>query len=309
MLTELRVGTRASLLALTQTRTLCEMVRREHPALVISEVPIKTAGDGTTEPLSAAKTPGIFVSALRDALLDGRVDLIVHSMKDLPAKPHPEIVTACIPAREDVRDGLVSRNNLTLQQLPSGSIVGTSSPRRTSTLRRLRPDLEVVNIRGNIDSRIEKVMRGDVDATLLAIAGLNRIGRADAAIEVFDSSLFIPAPGQGALSVECRAEDNEVLEILRPLNDNHVQLITAAERSVLVGLDAGCSTAIGASANYANGTLSLTAELGEEATGESECVQLKKAIALGDVDSAIELGLSAARLLLTLPIAEKAAFV
>lgn len=309
MLRELRVGTRASLLALTQTRTLCGLVSLEHPALVIIEVPIKTAGDGTIEPLCAAKTPGIFVSALRDALLDGRVDLIVHSMKDLPAKPHPEIVTACIPAREDVRDGLVSRDNLTLQQLPSGSIIGTSSPRRTSTLRRLRPDLEVVNIRGNIDSRIEKVMRGDVDATLLAMAGLNRIGRADVASEAFDSSLFIPAPGQGALTVECRADDHELLEMLKPLNNEHVQLITTAERSVLVGLEAGCSTAIGASAEYIDGTLSLTAELGEEVTGESERVQLKKVLTVGDVDSAIQLGLSAARQLLTLPIAEKAAFV
>lgn len=302
---ELRVGTRASVLALTQTRVLCERLRGQFPDLSVIEVLIKTEGDGTTEPLSASKTPGVFVSALRDALLENRVDFIVHSMKDLPAKPHAEIVTACVPQREDARDGLVSRENLTLAELAPGAVVGTSSPRRAASLRRHRPDLSVVNIRGNIDTRIAKVMRGDVDATLLAMAGLNRIGRAGAVAETFDNHDFVPAPGQGALAVECRAGDEHVLAMLQTLNDDTVQLITTAERSVLLGLDAGCSTAIGASADFNDGLLTLTAELAVEETGEAERVQVSAPVELGDLSSATQLGLRVAQQLRSSPIGQK----
>ena len=304
---ELRVGTRASVLARTQTRAFCEDLVRRHPHLTLSEVLISTEGDGSTEPLSASKNPGVFVSALRDALVEHRVDIIVHSMKDLPAKPHPAITTGCVPAREDARDGFVSRGNVTLAELPSGAVVGTSSPRRAASLRRRRADLTVVNIRGNIDTRIEKVMRGDVDATLLAMAGLNRIGRADMAVEVLDSHDFVPAPGQGALTVECRADDQATLELLRALNDRGVRLVTTAERAVLRGLDAGCSTAIGAHATYGDGTLTLTAELAVEETGEANRVRLTAELQPDDRAAAEALGREAARQLLDSPIAARVA--
>lgn len=295
------------MLALTQTRTLCDALVHEHPKLSIIEVPITTEGDGSAEPLSATKNPGVFVSALRDALLEGRVDVIVHSMKDLPAKPHPEIVTACVPAREDARDGFVSRDHVALAKLPAGAVVGTSSPRRAATLRRLRPDVQVVNIRGNIDTRIEKVMRGDVDATLLAMAGLNRIGRADVVAETFDSHDFVPAPAQGALAVECRANDEATRELLRSLNDDRVQLVTTAERSVLLGLDAGCSTAVGAFAEYTDGDLILTAELAVEKTGEADRVRVSARLGLDELEAAEALGREAARQLLELPVAAQVA--
>lgn len=304
-LPELRVGTRASLLARTQTRTFCEDLVRKHPHLTLIEVPITTEGDGSSEPLSASRNPGVFVSALRDALVEHRVDIIVHSMKDLPAKPHPAITTGCVPAREDVRDGFVSRGNVTLVELPPGAVVGTSSPRRAASLRRRRADLTVVNIRGNIDTRIEKVMRGDVDATLLAMAGLNRIGRANVVAETLDSHDFVPAPGQGALAVECRADDRATVALLHALDDHGVRLVTTAERAVLRGLDAGCSTAIGAHADYDGGSLTLTAELAVEETGEASRVRVSAELQLDDLAAAEALGREAAQQLLDSPTAAR----
>lgn len=304
----LRVGTRGSLLALTQTRQFTSQLCAEHPGLEIDEVLIQTQGDVSSEPLSHSQTPGLFVSALRDALLNREVDLIIHSMKDLPAQPLPGIVTACIPVREDSRDGLVSKNNLTLEELPTGSRVGTSSPRRAASIRASRPDLTVTSIRGNIDTRIRKVDSGEFDATVLAMAGLNRIGRADVVCQIFEHNVITPAAGQGALSVECRELDNEILQLLAVLDDPHTRLLTSAERSVLVGLDAGCATAIGASATYAFGTLTLRAELSVEHTGESHCIERSEPLSIEDVGSAQRLGLSVAELLKNSPIAARVAW-
>lgn len=302
------MGTRGSLLALTQTRLFTSQLLALHPDLELEEVLIQTQGDISTEPLNQSKTPGLFVSALRDALITGEVDFIIHSMKDLPAQPFPGISTACIPVREDSRDGLVSKDNLTLSQLPAGAVVGTSSPRRAASIRRMRPDITVTSIRGNIDTRISKVENGDYGATLLAMAGLNRIGRADVVCEVFDNSLLIPAAGQGALSIECREEDTDILHILASLDDPYTRLITAAERSVLVGLDAGCATAIGAWASYEQGTLTLQAELSVEDTGESQLIERHAQLSLSDHSSARELGLRVAELLKASPISERVAW-
>ncbi len=196
-----RIGTRASLLALTQTRWVASQLQLHFPGLSIEEVLITTEGDLSTSPLSESKTPGVFVSALRNALYDREVDFVVHSMKDLPAKLEPGISVAAVPKREDVRDVLVSKGNLKLSELRRGAKVGTSSPRRAATLRQLRPDLELVSIRGNVDTRIAKVREGDYDATILALAGLNRIGRSAELSEIFSPEVMIPAPGQGALAV------------------------------------------------------------------------------------------------------------
>lgn len=305
---KLRVGTRASLLALTQTRLFISELCQKHPELEIEEVLIQTQGDVSTEPLSESKTPGLFVSALRDSLLSYEVDFIVHSLKDLPAQPYPGIETACIPVREDSRDGFVSKINVPLNSLTSGSVVGTSSPRRAARIRQLRPDLTVTPIRGNIDTRIAKVHDGEFDATLLAMAGLNRISRADVVCEVFDNTDFIPAAGQGALSIECRSEDADIIALLEVLDDKKTRLCVAAERHVLIGLDAGCATAIGAWANWDKGTLTLSAELSVERTGESERVIFSSELGINEVSQAGELGLALSRQLKSRPIAERVAW-
>ena len=305
---KLRVGTRGSLLALTQTRLFTSQLCQKHPDLEIEEVLIQTQGDISTEPLNQSKTPGLFVSALRDALLSHEVDFIVHSMKDLPAQPFPGIETACIPLREDSRDGFVSRGNIPLMQLPAGAVVGTSSPRRAARVRQLRTDLTVTSIRGNIDTRIAKVEQGEFDATLLAMAGLNRIGRADMVCEIFENTDFVPAAGQGALSIECRSEDAYVRKLLAVLDDEETRLLVAAERHVLVGLDAGCATAIGAWAFWEQGALILRAELSVESTGESQRVELSAELGLDECPRAQELGLEIASRLKASPIAERVAW-
>lgn len=307
-LVKFRVGTRSSLLALTQTRLFISQLCAAHPGLEIEEVLIQTKGDINTEPLSQSKTPGLFVSALRDSLLNQDVDIIIHSMKDLPARPLPSVVTACIPIREDSRDGLVSKNNLTLVQLPPGARVGTSSPRRAASIRRVRPDLNVASIRGNIDTRISKVENGEYDATLLAMAGLNRIGRADVVCEIFENDVLVPAAGQGALAVECREDDNVILHLLSSLDDPYSRLVTTAERSVLIGLDAGCATAIGAWASYLQGTLTLRAELSVEDTGETLCIKREVKLGLEDLTQAHDLGIHVAQLMKTNPISERVAW-
>lgn len=306
-MTKLRVGTRSSLLALTQTRKFVADLCEVHPTISIEEVHIQTQGDISTEPLSQSTTPGLFVSELRSALLDGKVDFLVHSMKDLPAAAFPGIVTACVPLREDARDALVSNGHLTLRELPADALVGTSSPRRAAAVRRVRPDLRVHSIRGNVDTRIHKVRTGEFDATILAVAGLNRIHRQDEISEYFTTE-FVAAAGQGALSIECRSDDAKTFALLRECNDRESELITTAERAVLLGLNAGCSTAIGASGHFVNSLLSLTAELAVESTGEvasvSQCLTLRNP----SLRSATELGLELAAQLAAHPLASRAAW-
>lgn len=304
----LRVGTRSSLLALTQTRTFVDEFLRANPDQLVEEVHITTEGDLSATPLSESKTPGVFVSALRDALLENRVDFIVHSMKDLPAEPFFGIVTACIPDREDIRDVFVSKNGLDLLQIPKGSLIGTSSPRRTASIRRIRPDLRVQSIRGNVDTRLAKVQSGEFDATVLAHAGLKRINRLESISQILSADLFIPAPGQGALSVECRAEDAGLAAMLGALTNKEVALTSTAERQVLVGISAGCATAIGATATYVDGVLTLTAELAIEQTGEAELVTESLLAGLENLELARGLGMSVATKLLSSPIAAKVSF-
>jgi hydroxymethylbilane synthase len=302
-----RIGTRASLLALTQTRWVVSQLQLHFPGLSIEEVLITTEGDLTTTPLSESKTPGVFVSALRNALHDREVDFVVHSMKDLPAKLEPGIVVAAVPKREDVRDVLVSKGNLQLSELRSGARVGTSSPRRAATLRQLRPDLELVSIRGNVDTRIAKVREGAYDATILALAGLNRIGRAAEASEIFSPEVMIPAPGQGALAIELRTQDKELAAVLGAINNASDLLVTTAERAVLRGLGASCATPIGASARFEKGELILIAELAIESTGQAVRVSRSIMSDVHNLEQAEELGLSVAAEMLKSEIADQAA--
>jgi hydroxymethylbilane synthase len=254
----IRLGTRGSQLARTQSATVGDALaaasgRDWH------EVIVRTPGDDTSKPLDQPGSPGLFVSTLRQALRAGDVDVVVHSFKDLPSAPEPGLIIAAVPTRVDPRDALVSRDGLALADLPPGAVVGTSSPRRAATLLRLRPDLSIRPIRGNVDTRIRKVRAGEFDAAVLAVAGLQRLGRADEITEVLDA--MVPAPAQGALAVECRADDRAMVDLLAGLDDAVSRLETAAERQVLVGIDAACTTAVAARATFLDGTLRLVAEL------------------------------------------------
>ncbi len=248
-----RVGTRASLLARTQSEhvagALCEGLGRD-----VELVEVTTAGDVSTAPLATIGGTGVFVSALRDALLRGEVDVAVHSLKDLPTLLDERIALAAVPLREDPRDVLLARDGLTLGELPSGARIGTGSPRRSAQLNALGLGFDVVAIRGNVDTRIMKVASGHVDAVVLARAGLARLGRLEEVTEVLDPLQMLPAPGQGALAVECRATDTGLVAAVRSaIDEPRSRAAVTAERAVLAGLEAGCSAPVGALAEIAEG--------------------------------------------------------
>lgn len=239
--TTLKIGTRGSALARTQTATVAEAI-----GVPFEIVHIVTEGDVATAPLAQLGGTGVFVSALRDALLNREIDIAVHSYKDLPTAPAEGLVIAAVPPREDPRDALVARDGLTLGELPHGARVGTGSPRRAAQLNALGLGLEIVGVRGNVDTRIGKVDSGELDAVVLAYAGLRRLGRADVVTEVLDPIQVLPAPAQGALAIECRADDEAVIAILAALDDADTRAAVTAERALLAALEAGCSAPVGA---------------------------------------------------------------
>ncbi len=249
----LKVGTRASLLARTQSTLVAERLA-DALGVEVELVEVTTEGDVNASPLASLGGAGVFVSALRDALLDGKVDVAVHSLKDLPTAAAPGITLAAVPLREDPRDVLVARDGLTLGELPPGSVVGTGSPRRVAQLHALGLGLEITGIRGNIDTRAGKVAKGELDGVILARAGLARIGRLDVVTEVIDPIQMLPAPGQGALAVECRTEDTDLTDSIRAhLEDPFTRAAVDAERAVLATLEAGCSAPVGSLAEVAEG--------------------------------------------------------
>jgi hydroxymethylbilane synthase len=249
----LRVGTRASLLARTQSGHVADALRTALGRDVVL-VEVTTHGDVSSAPLASFGGVGVFVSALRDALLRGEVDIAVHSLKDLPTAPHEGISLAAVPLREDPRDVVVARDGLTLGELPAGARVGTGSPRRAAQLRALGLGFDVEGIRGNVDTRIRKVGEGEFDAVVLARAGVARLGRLDEVTEVLDPLQMLPAPGQGALAVECRTSDTVlVAEVRGALDDVRSRAAVTAERAVLAALEAGCSAPVGAMAEVAEG--------------------------------------------------------
>ncbi|GAA0622305.1 hydroxymethylbilane synthase [Sporichthya brevicatena] len=246
----LRLGTRASKLATSQSQWVADRVT-ELTGRQVELVHITTDGDVSTAPLASMGGVGVFVSALREALLAGEIDFAVHSLKDLPTADAAGLVIAAVPQREDPRDALVARDGLVLGELPSGSKIGTGSPRRAAQLRALGLGHEIVEIRGNVDTRLRKVTDGELDAVVLARAGLVRLGRADEITETLDPIQMLPAPGQGALAVECRDPDTDpaaadVFAALRGLDDPWTRAAVAAERALLATLEAGCSAPVGA---------------------------------------------------------------
>ncbi|MEV7444942.1 hydroxymethylbilane synthase [Streptomyces sp. NPDC060020] len=248
----LRLGTRRSKLAMSQSGHVADAVRAI-TGRAVELVEITTYGDVSREHLAQIGGTGVFVTALRDALLRGEVDFAVHSLKDLPTAQPDDLVIAAMPLREDPRDALVARDGLTFEQLPDGARIGTGSPRRTAQLNHLALSLgkriETVPIRGNVDTRIGFVRDGELDAVVLAAAGLNRIGRGDEATDLLSVDNVLPAPGQGALAVECLASDTDLIAALGELDDPHTRAAVTAERSLLAALEAGCSAPVGAFAD------------------------------------------------------------
>jgi len=263
-----RLGTRSSLLALTQSRLVAQALQEAHaaahpggPALHVELVQISTEGDRNLAPLDQLGGTGVFVTAVRAALLDGRCDVAVHSLKDLPTGAATGLAAPVVPPRADPRDALCARDGLDLAGLPEGAVVGTGSPRRRAALLAARSDLQVVGLRGNVDSRLARV-GADLDAVVLALAGLARIDRSDAATELLDPAAFPPAPGQGALAVEVRADldpTGPLAQALVAIDDPASRLAVVAERAVLARLEAGCSAPVGALGVVRDGRLTLTA--------------------------------------------------
>jgi hydroxymethylbilane synthase len=284
----IRLGTRASALATTQSGHVADLIRERLGREVVL-VEVATEGDRSSAPLASMGGTGVFVSALRDALLDGRVDVAVHSLKDLPTAPADGIALAAVPPREDPRDVVVARDGLTLGELPVGSRLGTGSPRRVSQLAALGLGLELEGIRGNVDTRIRKVREGQVDAVVLARAGLARLGRLDEVTEVLDPLQMLPAPGQGALAVECRSDDADLVAGLAQLDDAPTRAAVTAERAVLSTLEAGCSAPLGALAEVVEGEDGEELWLRAVALSEDGGLSVRMS-ATGPVDEAARLG-------------------
>jgi hydroxymethylbilane synthase len=248
----LRLGTRRSKLAMAQSGQVAEAVRRV-TGRPVELVEITTYGDTSREHLAQIGGTGVFVTALRDALVRGEVDFAVHSLKDLPTTQPEELVLAAVPPREDPRDVIVARDALKFTDLPRGARIGTGSPRRMAQLnayaRAHGLDIETVPIRGNVDTRIGYVRDGELDAVVLAAAGLNRIGRIDEVTDFLSVDTVLPAPGQGALAIECAADHADLIAALGELDDPFTRVAVTAERSLLAALEAGCSAPVGALAD------------------------------------------------------------
>lgn len=241
----LRLGTRASALATSQSDWVADHLRAQGHDVEL--VLVQTVGDTNRASLSEIGGTGVFASALREALRAGEIDLAVHSLKDLPTQPEPGLVVAATPVREDPRDAVIARDGLTLDTLPAGATIGTGSARRAAQLQLLRPDLQVRDIRGNVGTRIDLVRTGELDAVVLAVAGLSRLGRLEEATQILDLTAMLPAPGQGALAVECREDDHDLRALLAgALEHAPTRAAVDAERAVLARLEAGCTAPVAA---------------------------------------------------------------
>jgi hydroxymethylbilane synthase len=300
-----RIGTRGSALALAQTRLMADAL--EGAGASVEIVTVTTPGDRSSKPIPEVGV-GVFTSALREALVSDEIDVAVHSYKDLPTAPDPRLVLAAVPVREDPRDALVARDDLTLAELPSGATVGTGAPRRVAQLEALGLGLTVVPVRGNVDTRLRKVHEGELDAVVVARAGLARLGRLAEITETIDPIQMLPAPAQGALAVECRVNDMDTEHLLRScLDDAPTRAAVTAERAMLAALEAGCSAPVGALAEVvddlftdADGTdrvVSMLSLRGVAATPDNEML---RASAVADLTNADELGRQVAAELLEL---------
>ncbi|MFV8242822.1 hydroxymethylbilane synthase [Mycolicibacterium peregrinum] len=291
----IRIGTRGSLLATTQAGTIRDALRAAGHSCEL--VIISTEGDRNQGPIADIGV-GVFTAALREAIHDGRVDMAVHSYKDLPTARDDRFVIAAVPRREDPRDALVARDGLVLGELPAGSVIGTSSARRAAQLRALGLGLEIRPLRGNLDTRLNRVTSGDLDAIVVARAGLARIGRLDQVTESLEPVQMLPAPAQGALAVECRSGDTELISVLSELDDADTRAAVTAERTLLAELEAGCSAPVGAIAEVVE-SIDEDGNVFEEVSLRG-CVatldgsDVIRASGIGTPDRAADLGVSVA---------------
>jgi hydroxymethylbilane synthase len=299
-LKSVRIGTRGSALARWQAEFVRAALAKQGVAAEL--VIIRTSGDRDRQSsLRVIGGKGVFTKELEDALLEERIDLAVHSMKDMPTNLPAGLEISAICEREDVRDALISRGGLKLNELPRGARIGTSSLRRQTQLRQHRADFEMVDMRGNVDTRLAKLAQGDYDAIVLAKAGLERLGRAEQISEILPTGICLPAAGQGAIGIESRKRDEEFSAEVRELNHAPSQLAVAAERAVLTGLEGGCQVPIGVWARMDSGILRIDACVlsadGSEAIRESRTGSLDKAMGLGRAVAAALLDRGADRLL------------
>jgi len=293
MTQSLRLGTRRSALALAQSGLIAQALT-DATGRPVELVETTTFGDVSRAALAQIGGTGVFVNALRDALLAGQIDLAVHSLKDLPTAEPEGLSLAAVPEREDVRDVLIGRDGFKFADLPPGARIGTGSPRRAAQLRLLRADVEIVPIRGNVDTRIGYVTGGSLDAVVLAYAGLSRLDRIGEATDFFDPTALLPAPGQGALAVECRETDLELVRLLgAALDHGPTREAVEAERALLAALEAGCSAPVGGYAVVAERELVLNAAVTEEAAAANDGVAAPRSIrmsATGPADEAAGIG-------------------
>ncbi len=263
-MTKLVLATRRSALALAQSRAFGATLCAASPGLSVEELHVVTSGDKTQHmPLQDIGGKGLFIKELEEALLDGRADFAVHSIKDVPSLIAPSLVLAAIPVREDPRDVLVSRSGAKLSELAPGARVGTGSLRRGLALKNVRPDISIEPIRGNVDTRLRKVDEGHYDAVVLALAGLKRLGLEARASEILEPSVSLPAVGQGALGIECRRDDARTQDILAAIVHIDTAICVTAERAVMTAVDGNCRTPIAAFAEKIGETLRLRALLAE----------------------------------------------
>jgi hydroxymethylbilane synthase len=289
----LRIGSRGSPLALVQARAvqsrLATMAGLDGGRIEI--VTIRTAGDVVQDrPLAESGGKGLFTKEIEEALIAGRIDLAVHSSKDLPTILPPRLLLAGFLPREDPRDAFISRKAKSLRELPPGAVVGTASPRREALVRRLRPDLKVVSLRGNVETRLAKLDAGEVDATILAVAGLKRLGLLAAATAILDPEEFLPAVGQGAIGIETRADDAKTRALIAKINDRDTAVALTAERAFLAVLDGSCRTPIGGHASVSDGDIRFRGVIVKPDGSEAFAVARE-----GRSDSAAELGADAGR--------------
>jgi hydroxymethylbilane synthase len=257
----IRVGTRGSRLAVAQTELALGALRKAHPGARFEIVTISTRGDVDKRPLFTMDAKGIFEKEVNEAVRECQVDFAVHSLKDVPSDLSPELIVACIPKRASPNDVLVNDKKQRLSELAKGSLVGTSSLRRAVQLMKTRPDMKVKPIRGNVETRVKKVISGEYDAVVLAEAGLTRIGMKDVIVERFRVDEFVPAPGQGAIAIVCRRDDTRIAEMLRSIEDPISRAEITAERALIEKVEGGCRFPLGAVAIAKDGKITLHASI------------------------------------------------
>jgi hydroxymethylbilane synthase len=292
---KLVLATRGSKLALAQAEAVAAMLRAAHAGLEVALRIIQTKGDLVLDrALSRIGDKGLFVKEIEQALLDGEADLAVHSCKDLPSALPEQLTLAAFPRRADPRDVLISRHNLPLRELPTAAIVGTSSLRRACQVRHLRPDVQVIDLRGNVDTRLRKAQTAEYDAIVLAAAGLERLDLSEVVTEVFAPETFLPAVAQGALAIECRADDAEVRKLLAALNDATTATAVRAERAFLARLEGGCQVPIAAHATIVGTQVRLHGLI-----GLPDGTQVVSGERSGTIDDPAAIGVALAETLLT----------